>query len=127
MPSVDEEVVVEGTQEKVGTIRGAAGGFGLASLKLRPALQVRVVFVEDQAAASPPSEIRYICSSLVPCTRCPDSICSRSRAHLGCPPLQAEAGELVMRTKGSGVRIRPFRPQWWAPSWGFEEEGGEGQ
>lgn len=69
-------MVIESTGEKVGTVRGAAvSGFGLASMKLKPALQ-------------------------------------------------AELGEVGLLTKVAGARIQTYRPQWWPPEWGREEEEG---
>ncbi|KAF5837848.1 hypothetical protein DUNSADRAFT_3811 [Dunaliella salina] len=76
IPRADEDVVVEGSGERVGTIRGTAvGGFGLVSIKLKPALQ-------------------------------------------------AEVGERALVCKDSGARIQTYRPQWWPPEWGREEEEG---
>lgn len=50
---MDEEVIVEGSQEKVGTIRGCAGGYGLAFLRLRPGLQA-----EGGGAGQPAAVLR---------------------------------------------------------------------
>jgi len=78
VPKAEEDVVLEGSGERVGTVRGAAvGGFGLVSIKLKPALQ-------------------------------------------------AEAGEVGLLTKETGARIQTYRPQWWPPEWGREEEEGPG-
>jgi len=73
-PKVDEDVVVKSTGERVGTVRGvAAGALGLASIKLKPALQ-------------------------------------------------AAEGAQALLCKDSRAQIQTFRPDWWPPEFGREEE-----
>ncbi len=43
------------------------------------------------------------------------------------PTLAALEGQGELRGKTSGARLVPFRPAWWDPQWGHEEEEQQGQ
>lgn len=75
---VGEDLVLAGTKEVAGVVRGVAGAHGLAYIKLQPALA-------------------------------------------------AVEGLLQLCGKSSGSIVQPFKPIWWSPEWGNEEQAGEAE